>query len=110
MSSFSDAAEVEVTVSPTRFSLCLVNKSMQYRELRTLSNRSRGCQTLINLRSITDVDEVNPFGIEIWYRTTIHFSILDGIEVIRYISQYYIFIAFLITFCFVEHRVLFSRT
>ncbi len=57
-----------------------------------IQNRSRGCQTLINLRRaassrthlvlqaycLTDVDEINPLGIEIWYRTTRCFSILDG--------------------------------
>ncbi len=60
-------------------------------------NRSRGCQTLINLRRaassqthlvlqaycLTDVDEINTLGIEIWYRTTRRFSILGGIEAIR---------------------------
>ncbi len=67
-------------------------RAIESRLLRTLSNRSRGCQTLIDLRRaassqthlvlqaywLTDVDEINPLGIEIWYRTTRCFSILDG--------------------------------
>ncbi len=42
---------------------------------------------------LADVDEINPLGIEIWYRTTRRFSILDGIEAIwsvpkKYRTQY----------------------
>ncbi len=65
-------------------------------------NRSRGCQTQINLFRIassrthlvmqayclTDIDEINPLGIEVWYRTTRRFLILDGIEAIRYRTRY----------------------
>ncbi len=61
-----------------------------------LSNRSRGCPTPIDLRGaasrrthpvlqaywLTDVDEINPLAIEVWYRTTRCFLILDGIEAI----------------------------
>ncbi len=88
-----------------RFSLCVVNETrdVESRLIRTLSNHSRGCQTLINLRRaassrthlvlqaycLTDVDEINPLGIEIWYRTTRRFSILCGIEAIRSVPKKY---------------------
>ncbi len=86
-----------------RFSLCVVNETrdVESRLIRTLSNRSRRCQTLINLRQsntpnlvlqaycLTDVDEINPLGIEIWYRTTRRFSILGGIEAIRSVPEKY---------------------
>ncbi len=67
-----------------------------------LSNRSRGCQTLMDLRRfysntlmlqaywLTDIDEMfNPLFIEIWYRTLRRFSILDGIEAIRSVPKKY---------------------
>ncbi len=38
---------------------------------------------------LTDVDEINPLGIEIWYRTTRSFSILCGIEAIRSVPKKY---------------------
>ncbi len=83
MSSFSETADAEVTASITRYSLCSKQKHAISSLLCTHLNRSRGCQTLINLRRITsswthlvlqacylaDVDEINPLGIEIWYRT-----------------------------------------
>ncbi len=90
-----------------RFSLCVVNETarIESRLLHMLLNRSqsRGCQTLINQRRaassrthlvlqaycLTDVDEINPLGIEIWYRTTRHFSILGGIEAIRSVPKKY---------------------
>ncbi len=83
-----------------RFSLCVVNETsdVESRLIRMLSNRSRGCQTLINLLRthlvlqaycLTDVDEINPLGIEIWYRTTRRFSILGGIEAIRSVPKKY---------------------
>ncbi len=88
-----------------RFSLCVVNETrdVESRLLRALLNRSRGCQTLINLwraassrthlvlqaYCLTDVDEINPLGIEIWYRTTRRFSILGGIEAIRSVPKTY---------------------
>ncbi len=79
------------------------HQDIESRLLRTLSNRSRGCQTLINLHRVAssrthlvlqpywliDVDENIPLGIEIWYRTTRHFSILDGIEAIRSVPKKY---------------------
>ncbi len=86
-------------------SVCVVNETrdVESRLIRTVSNRSRGCQTLINLRRaassrthlvlqaycLTDVDEINPLGIEIWYRTTRRFSILGGIEAIRSVPKKY---------------------
>ncbi len=91
--------------SRARFSLCVVNgtRDVESRLIRTVSNRSRGCQTLINLRHaassqthlvlqaycLTEVDEINPLGIEIWYRTTRRFSILGAIEAIRSVSKKY---------------------
>ncbi len=43
----------------------------------------RNCN-LLNLKgngnTPTDADELNPIGMEIWYRMTRRFSILDGIE------------------------------
>ncbi len=98
MSSFSETADDEVTTSVTCY-MC----SKESRLLRTLSNCSRGCQTLINLRRaassrthlvlqaycLTDVDEINPLGIEIWYRTTRRFSKLDSIEAIRSVPKKY---------------------
>ncbi len=36
---------------------------------------------------LTDVDEINPLGIEMWYRMTRRFSILDGIEAIRSVPK-----------------------
>ncbi len=88
-----------------RFSLCVVNEThhIESRLISTLLNRSRRCQTRINLRRtasswthlvlqaycLTDVDEINPLGIEIWYRTTRHFSILGGIEAIRSVPKKY---------------------
>ncbi len=94
MSSFSETADAEVTCY-----MC----SKESRLLRTLSNCSRGCQTLINLRRaassrthlvlqaycLTDVDEINPLGIEICYRTTRRFSKLDSIEAIRSVPKKY---------------------
>ncbi len=76
---------------------------MESRLIRTVSNRSHGCQTLINLHRgassrthlvlqaycLTDVDEINPLGIEIWYRTTRRFSILGGIEAILSVPKKY---------------------
>ncbi len=38
---------------------------------------------------LTDVDEINPLGIEIWYRMTRSFSILGGIEAIRLVPKKY---------------------
>ncbi len=38
---------------------------------------------------LADVDEINPLGIEIWYRTTRRFSILDGIEAIWSVPKKY---------------------
>ncbi len=84
-------------------SVCTKPRDIESRLLRTLSNRSRGCQTLINLHLvassgthlvlqaylITDVDEIKPLGIEIWYRTTRRFSILEGIEAIRSVPKMY---------------------
>ncbi len=88
-----------------RFSLCVVNETrdVESRLIRTISNHSRGCQTLINLwcaassrthlvlqaYCLTDVDEINPLGIEIWYRTTRRFSILCGIEAIQSVPKKY---------------------
>ncbi len=88
-----------------RFSLCVVNETrdVESRLIRTVSNRSRGCQTLINLwraassqthlvlqaYCLTDADEINPLGIEIWYRTTRRFSILGGIEAIWSVPKKY---------------------
>ncbi len=88
-----------------RFSLCVVNETrdVESRLIRTGSNRSRGCQILINQRRVassrthlvlqayclTEVDAINPLGIEIWYRTTRHFSILGGIEAIRSVPKKY---------------------
>ncbi len=87
------------------FSLCVVNETrdVESRLIRTLSNRSRRCQTLINqwraassrthlvlqAYCLTDVDEINPLGIKIWYRTTRRFSILCGIEAIRSVPKKY---------------------
>ncbi len=89
----------------SRFSLCVVNETrdVESRLIRMVSNHSRGCQTLINLwratssrthlvlqaYCLTDVDEINPLGIEIWYRTTRHFSILGCIEAIRSVPKKY---------------------
>ncbi len=86
------------------FSLCVVNETRDVvsRSVR-FWNRYRGCQTLINLRRaassrthlvlqaycLTDVDEINPLGIEIWYRTTRRFSILGGIKAIRSVPKQY---------------------
>ncbi len=78
-------------------------RDIESRWLRALSKRSRRCQTLINLRRtassrthlvmqaycLTDVDEMNPLGIKIWYGTTRHFSILNGIEAIRSVPKKY---------------------
>ncbi len=88
-----------------RFSLCVVNetRNIESRLIRTVSNRSRGCQTLINqcrvassqthlvlqAYCLTGVDEINPLGIEIWYRTTRRFSILGGIEAIQSVPKKY---------------------
>ncbi len=88
-----------------RFSLCVVNETrdVESRLICTVSNCSRGCQTLINLRRaassrthlvlqaycLTDVDEINPLGIKIWYRTTRRFSVLGGIEAIRSVPKKY---------------------
>ncbi len=80
-----------------------VPRELESRLLRTLSNHSHGCETLIDLCPtassrthlvlqaywLTDVDEINPLGIEIWYRTNRHFSILDGIEAIRSVPKKY---------------------
>ncbi len=38
---------------------------------------------------LTDVDEINPLGIEIWYRRTRRYSILRGIEAIRSVPKKY---------------------
>ncbi len=38
---------------------------------------------------LTDADEINPLGIEIWYRTTRRFSIRDGIEAIQLVPKKY---------------------
>ncbi len=38
---------------------------------------------------LADVDEINPLGIEIWYRTTRSFSVLGGIEAIRSVPKKY---------------------
>ncbi len=89
--------------SHARQSVCTKPRDIERRLLRMLSNRSRGCQTLINLHRVassrthlvlqaywfTDVDEINPLGIEIWYRTTRRFSILDDIEAIRSVPKKY---------------------
>ncbi len=88
-----------------RFSLCIVNETrdVESRLIHAVSNLSRGCQTLINLcraatsrthlvqqaYCLTDVDEINPLGIEIWYQTTRRFSILCGIEAIRSVPKKY---------------------
>ncbi len=89
-----------------RFSLCVVNETRDVessRLIHKLLNRSRGCQTLINLwraassqthlvlqaYCLTDVDEINPLGIEIWYRTTRRFSMLGDIEAIRSVPKKY---------------------
>ncbi|KAL0151063.1 hypothetical protein M9458_053576 [Cirrhinus mrigala] len=37
----------------------------------------------------TDVDEINRLGIELWYRTTRGFSILDGIDTFRSVPKKY---------------------
>ncbi len=69
-----------------RFSLCVVNETrdVESRLIRTVLNRSRGCQTLINLQRaassrthlvlqaycLTDVDEIKGivhFEIKIWH-------------------------------------------
>ncbi len=91
MSSFSETADAEITASALQ-SVC--STYIESRLLRTLLNRSRGCQTLINLwRAASSrthhVDEINPLGIEIWYRTTRRHSILDGIEAIRLVPKKY---------------------
>ncbi len=84
-------------------SVCTKPHDIESRLLRTLSNRSRRCQTLINLHRVAssrthlvlqaywliDVDENIPLRIEIWYQTTRHFSILDGIEAIRSVPKKY---------------------
>ncbi len=78
-------------------------RAIEIRLLRMLSNRSRGCQTPIDLCGaassqthlvlqaywLTNVDEINPLGIDVWYRTTRRFSILDGIEAIRSVPKKY---------------------
>ncbi len=38
---------------------------------------------------LTDVDQINPLGIEVRYRTTRHFSIFDSIEAIRSVPKKY---------------------
>ncbi len=99
MASFSETADRE------RASVCVINETrdVESRLIHALSNRSRGCQTLINLRRaassrthlvlqaycLTDVDEINPLGIEILYRTTRRFSIIGGIEPIRSVPKKY---------------------
>ncbi len=91
--------------SVTRASVCVINETrdIESRLIRTLLNRSRGCQTLINLRHatssqthlvlqaycLTEVDDINSLGIEMWYRMTRHFSILGGIEAIRSVPEKY---------------------
>ncbi len=88
-----------------RFSLCVVNEThdVESRLIHMVLNRSRGCQTLINQRCaassrthlvlqaycLTDADEINPLGIDIWYRTTRRFSILCGIASIRSVLKKY---------------------
>ncbi len=104
MSSFNETADTEVTASITCFSLCSKQKcEIESRLLYTRSNHSYECKTLINLlyaassrthlvlqaHCLTDVDEINPLGIEIWYRTTRRFSILNGIETIRSVPKKY---------------------
>ncbi len=98
MSSFRETADVEVTTSATRFSLCVVNKSKPYREqtLRMLSNRSHGCQTLINLCHIAysrthlvlqAIASLRLMRLTTLGKTTSRFSILDGIEEIRSVPK-----------------------
>ncbi len=90
-------------------SLCVVNETARYREQTTryafeslsrMSNTDRSaprhlftaaCRTHLVLQAycLTDVDEINPLGIEIWYRTTRRFSILGGIEAIRSVPKKY---------------------
>ncbi len=105
MSSISETADAEVIASITRFSLCVVNKRERYREqtapyafesLSRMSNWSIWAASLLvehilvlQAYCLTDVDEINPLGIEIWYRTTRCFSILDGIEATRSVPKKY---------------------
>ncbi len=91
MSSVSETADAEVTASVTRLSLCEVNKSERYRE-QTAPNAFESLSQMSNLHRIassrthlalqayclTDAEEINPLGIEIWYRTTRRFLTLDG--------------------------------
>ncbi len=91
MSSVSETADAEVTASVTRLSLCEVNKIERYRE-QTAPNAFESLSRMSNLHRIassrthlvlqayclTDAEEINPLGIEIWYRTTRRFSTLDG--------------------------------
>ncbi len=58
-----------------------------------LNNQRRvaSSQTHLVLQAycLTDIDEINPLGIEIWYRTTRSFSIICGIEAIRSVPKKY---------------------
>ncbi len=87
------------TTSVTRFSLCVVNKSEWYREqtapytfesLSRISLRriaSSRTHLVLQAYCLTDVNEINPLGIEIWYRTTRRFSIIDGIKAIQSVTK-----------------------
>ncbi len=105
MSSFSETSDAEVTTSVTHFGLCAVKKSARYRaqtapyafeSLTRMSNADQSTPHCFSQKHLalqaycsTDVDDINPLGIEIWYQTTILFSILDGIEAIRSVPKKY---------------------
>ncbi len=62
--------------------------SFRWQKLKSLrASHALQCITLGN--KTVDVDEVNSLGIEIWYRTTRRFSILDGINAIRSVPKKY---------------------
>ncbi len=86
MTSFSETADAEITAR----ALQSVNKTARYREQTApCAFELLSRHLVLQAYCLTDVDEINPLGIEIWYRTTRRFSILCGIEAIRSVPKKY---------------------
>lgn len=48
-----------------------------------------GTSSMLHAYWLTDINEMNPLGIEIWCRTTSHFPILDCIEAVWSVPKKY---------------------